>query len=77
MTSIQDRLTERRWKNDTDVDLMCCPFCGCEHIVKEERHSEVRLHCKDCGCGTPYVGMFTIAVGLWNRRAYKSTEETQ
>ena len=66
--SIQDRLTERKWKNDKEVILLPCPFCGCKTIKQEERSNQIKLACKECGCEPPFVGMLTIAVGLWNRR---------
>ena len=65
--SIQDRITERKWKSDKEVSLKPCPCCGSENVKLEEGRTN-RVICLFCGIQTPCVSSITIAVGLWNRR---------
>jgi Lar family restriction alleviation protein len=69
-----ERLTERKWENEKEIDLAGCPFCGSNDVVSENVMTKVRVYCRFCGITTPYgVEHMGIAVGLWNRRSGMSS----
>jgi|WetSurSiteA1Bulk_404760.scaffolds.fasta_scaffold324398_1 hypothetical protein len=64
--SIQDRITERKWKSNY-VDLSNCPFCGAVPDLYANDQS-VLITCNNCGVTTGGRASTTIAIGIWNRR---------
>jgi Lar family restriction alleviation protein len=69
MREKMERLTERKWENEKEIDLAGCPFCGSNDVVREDVITQVRVYCRFCGITTPWVRLMGIAVGLWNRRS--------
>ncbi len=48
--------------------LKPCPFCGSKEIVVIENGGTYDVHCRNCGCGSPYRYKKEDVIKAWNRR---------
>ena len=71
MTFTQGYLFEMPPETNTSLELKPCPFCGSSGEVQESL-GDFSVHCKDCGCGTPWFvgieGGLGKCIASWNKR---------
>jgi len=56
------------------VELLCCPFCGCNDPKKQKataadgKSNSWKIWCSQCNCRTGPENSLSNAVARWNKR---------
>ena len=59
-------------KENTNLELQKCPFCGGEEIQLDKKFNGFLVCCKKCKCNTGTYSTKEKAISAWNTRTFKS-----
>lgn len=68
--------------NETEVELLPCPFCGAPAIIEDQpsysqaanTYFRFRAWCNDCCFGLDWHAYEAEAIAAWNTRASRATD---